>query len=467
MKNIIKYLTFVAIFAAFSACNEDPIDGLTGKYPAPTDYTLTTLASQNVVKQDGGIRKITLQFTSADAALNVDFVVNAHFLKENGYTLAPATDAKNGNYTAATFTKTGAGAQSVTAGVIHVKLLGESDYTVSGTLQLADKSFVKIAFAGAIVFEADPPAVTYSIAVQKPYAFTMDGQNYTTVEGSQLNKITVKSDGAVVAYFEIVTEENPTTLAGTYAVKAVNSLERAIVQGQFMNLLWLGMFDMPIESGSYLLDGDKLFVRSGNVTITDDNGTLSFASSDLAIQDISTQMAFGTLPTPASINYPEATREVSALPMPNLLAASVTDLAAVSGGALTGYTVTLKFGEAGLTATPNMFGGLDIGGTGKYVSIDFKRDAGTLPAGTYAIKADAEAAAGDAIAGYYLDLGGFGFNSGCLWVSVVDGVSTETFITGGTVVVAESGGVYTVTVNATTAGGEPVIAVYTGAITLQ
>jgi hypothetical protein len=234
-----------------------------------------------------------------------------------------------------------------------------------------------------------------------------------------------------------------------------------------MNLLWFGIADVPIESGSYYLDGEtKIFIRNGTITITDNAGVLTIAGSGLGIQDISTQMAFGNLPTLGSVNYQEATREVSATPLPNLLSASVTDLAAVSGGALSGYTVTLKIGEAGLTAVPNAFGGVDVSGTGAYVSIDFKRDAATLPAGTYNIKADAEAAVGDAIAGYALDLGFMQINSGSMWVSVNNNVPAETFITGGTVTVAESGGVYTITVNATTANGDPVNAVYTGPITL-
>jgi hypothetical protein len=347
-------------------------------------------------------------------------------------------------------------ANIITIGCVAIALAACSKYTpADDSYELPDPVEPEVAY-------------TYTLEVSKPYVWTADGQNYTPVEGSQLNKITVLAEGTPVAYFEIVTEEDATTLVGTHPVKAVNSLEKAFVQGQFMNLLWLNMFDMAIESGSYYLNGEtKMFIREGDITITENGGALSIVGSGLKLQDISTQMAFGVLPDLGKVNYPNATYTASALPLSNLLAATATDLAAVSGGALTGYTVTLKFGEAGVTATPNNFGGLDIGGTGKYVSIDFKRGAADLPVGTYNIKADADAAVGDAIAGYYLDLGGFGFNSGCLWVSVEADVPTETFITGGTVIVAENGGVYTVTVNATAKGGEPVNVVYTGPITLQ
>jgi hypothetical protein len=309
MKNIQKYLVFVALFAAFSACIEDSIDPLTGKYTAPAEYLLTSLASQSAVKHDDGTRSISLQLVADDAALNVDFVVNAHFLRENVYTLAPVETAKNGNYTSAVFN-----AIAITAGAIYVRLTDENFYSISGTLQLVDNSFIRVSFEGEIIFPEDPPTMTYSLEVQKPYAWTLDGVTWNTVEGSQLNKITLKSDGAVVAYLEIVTEENAVSLAGTYPVQTATSPERAIVQGQFMNLLWLGMFDMPIESGSYLVDlvnGDKLFIRDGSLTLADDNGVLSFASSALAIQDVSTEMAFGVLPASASLDYRDATLEIT------------------------------------------------------------------------------------------------------------------------------------------------------------
>jgi hypothetical protein len=231
---------------------------------------------------------------------------------------------------------------------------------------------------------------------------------------------------------------------------------------------WIGIPGIPpTEAPSYYMDGEtKMFIREGNITITDDNGTLGIAGSNLGNQDISTQFAFGVLPTRGSFSYVEATREVAPIAMPNLLSASVTDLAAVGAG--TGYTVTLKLGEAGVTATPNAFGGVDIGGTGKYVSIDFNRNEPTLPAGTYNIVDNTDAAAGDAIAGYLLDLGFVQINAGSIWGTATGGAPEEAFIlAGGTVTVAESGGVYTVTVNAAIGDGEPVKAVYTGPITIQ
>jgi hypothetical protein len=467
MKHILK-IHLSAVIAAglllFTACEKDAIDDLTGKYPAPESYTLQ-LSSQRVQKQDA-TRVFTLVLASADASLSVELVGSrtSQLLEAGSYTAAAQGAAKSGNYvagygTGGTIWKKGAASLNVIDGTIAVKRDGDA-YTISGTVMLEDNTIIKVAYSGAIVFEPDPPAFTYTLEVQKPYAWTADGATYTEVAGSQLNKITVSSDGMPVAYFEIVTAADIASYAGAYPVSSeIRDANGAAVQGVYMDLSQY-VPGLIIEGGSYLLDGeDKQYLSAGSIAIADNGGVLTFTSSDLAILDKATgQPKDGT----QSINYAEATRVIL---LPNLLSASATNLAAVSGGALTGYTVTLKLGEAGLTATPNEYGGLDISGTGKYISIDFSRDEATLPAGNYNIVDNTTAAVGDAIAGYVLDLGFMTMNAGSMWISVDNNVPAETFITGGTVTVAESGGTYTITVNATTADGA-VSAVYTGAITI-
>ncbi|MDR0682936.1 MAG: hypothetical protein LBG15_13970 [Dysgonamonadaceae bacterium] len=338
-------------------------------------------------------------------------------------------------------------------------------------MMLEDKTIIKIAYTGAIVFEPDPVAYTYTLETATPAM----GSGATPfdppvpIPGSRLNKISVYADGTLVAYFEVVTADNATSLAGNYVVTDGLKATGQLNCGAYVDISWFGGAGI-VESGSYYLDGEtKMFIRAGggniNINIADNEGTLTITGDNLPIQDISTGGDFGNLSTPGSVNYPDATREASALPLPNLLSATVTDLAEVTSGAQTGYTVTLKLGEAGVTATQGDYG-VTIGGTGKYVSIDFKRDAGTLPSGTYNIKADAEAAVGDAIAGYVLDLGFAQINSGSIWGTATGGAPEEAFIlAGGTVTVTESGGTYTITVNATTGEGS-VKAVYTGAITI-
>jgi hypothetical protein len=637
MKHIKSYISTIlaAGLLLFAACENDAIDPLDGKYPAPETYTLSGLVSQDMAKE-ATTRIFTLKFGSLNEFLNVQFVGPrlSYFLPAGNYTIAARSVARAGNYIAgdadggtywqgALSGSTATPALKLTDGTISVALDGDT-YTITGTVMLEDKTIIKIAYTGAIVFEPDPVAYTYTLEVTKPYSWTADGTTFNEVAGSQLNKITVSAEGIPLAYFEIVTGEDPTSLTGEYQVKAVNSLENAIVQGQFMNLLWLGIADVPIESGSYYLDGEtKMFIRNGTINITDNAGVLTIAGSGLGIQDISTQMSFGDLPTPGSVNYQEATPATpstvaltytleTAVPamggtMGNepiadskmnritvladgvqtayfevITAADATSLAGEyvvtdginatgqatngyqlpaawggmsggcyyiannekmfiragggnisitdNGGVLTitganlpildvaaveasggatwsnlpdagsvnyqnvapdggggggdvvtltnvlsasaldnsmfggsGYTVTLKIGEAGVTAEAGAYG-VTIGGNGNYVSIDFKRDAGTLLPGTYNIKADAEAAVGDAIAGYANPYGAGYWGS--VWGTATDDVTAEVPITGGTVDVAESGGIYTITVNVAVEGGESISAVYTGAITI-
>ncbi|MDR0581456.1 MAG: hypothetical protein LBG31_00665 [Prevotellaceae bacterium] len=632
MKKIKLYFSAVltAGLMLFTACEKDAIDPLEGKYPVPENYALAGLVSQNVAKETGA-RIFTLELGSAGQYLSVEFAgPRANYLLPAGnYTIAARSAARAGNYIAGdgnggTYWVTGSTKLKLIDGTIAVQVTGDT-YTISGIVMLEDRSIIKIAYTGVIIFAPDPPVYTYTLDVQKPYAWTADGTTFSPVSGSQLNKFTVLADGDKVAYIEIVTAENPASFSGTYPVSgAIRDASGAVVQGLYMDLSAF-VPGLIIEGGSYLFDSENQYINAGNITIADNGGVLTFTSSDLAILDKATglpkpgtqsinyaeatnatvqasytysietaapamggmmgtdpiagsqlnkisvfsgsdlvayfelvsaenpaslsgdyvvtdgisaigQAANGyqlpsiwggasggcyyiangekmfiragggnisitdnngvltitgsnlpildvaavesssgtnwaTLPDAGSVNYQNVAPAGNgsggnAVTLTNVLSAAATDLAAVSGGALTGYTVTLKIGEAGLTATPNMFGGLDFSGTGKYVSIDFSRDAGTLIPGTYNIVDNTTATVGDAIAGYYLDFGGFGFNSGCMWVSVEGGVPTETFITGGTVVVTESSGAYTITVNAATAEGN-VNAVYTGPITIQ
>jgi hypothetical protein len=303
---------------------------------------------------------------------------------------------------------------------------------------------------------------TYTIETSAPAMGGMMGTD--PIAGSQMNKISVFSGSDLIAYFEVVSAENPAALTGEYVVTDGLSAIGQAANGYQLPAGWGGLF-----GGCYYIDnGKKMFIRNGggNISITDNSGTLTITGSNLPILDVeAVETSGGTnwpnLPDPGSVNYQNVTLMVSATQLTNLLSASALDNSMFGG---TGYTVTLKIGEAGVTATPGAFG-VTIGGTGKYISVDFSRDAPTLPAGTYNIVDNASATAGDAIAGYD---SGFGMYFGSVWgTAVSDATTEEPILAGGTVDVAESGGVYIITVNATAESGEVVKAVYTGAITIQ
>ena len=631
MKKIKLYFSAVltAGLMLFTACEKDAIDPLEGKYPVPENYALAGLVSQNAEK-GATIRIFTLELGSSSQYLSVEFAGNRlnHLLPAGNYTIADQSVARAGNYIAGhdnggTYWVTGSSRLKLTDGTIAVQVTGDT-YTISGTVMLEDRSIIKIAYTGVIIFAPDPVPLTYTLETSKPAMGGAMGAD--PIAGSQMNKITVLADGEQVAYFEVVTADNATSLSGSYVVTdGINATGQAN-NGYYLDLSDYGMGVM--KGGSYYMDGEaEIFIRAGggNINITDNNGTLTITGDNLSIQDISTGMAFGILPTPGSINYRDVTfvasstveltytvetaapamggmmgtdpiagsqlnkitvladgvqvayfelvsaenpaslsgdyvvtdgisaigqaangyqlpsiwggasggcyyiangekmfiragggnisitdnngvltitgsnlpildvaavesssgtnwatlpdagsvnyRDVApagnggggggnAVTLTNVLSASALDQSLFGG---TGYTVTLKIGEAGVTATAGQYG-VTIGGTGNYISIDFKRDPGTLVSGTYNIVANEAAAVGDAIAGY--EPGFMPGYFGSVWGTATDGATAETPITGGTVVVAESGGTYTITVNAATAEGS-VNAVYTGPITIQ
>ena len=452
-----------------AACDNNAIDPLSGKYPEPERHALEAVLSMQTEKGES-LRTFRLELGEAGRYLSIEFTGNRmnYFLAPGAYTPAGRNEAKAGNYVTAdesgggTWWVTPEARRKLVDGTIFVELEGET-YTIRGVAALDDRSIIRIAYKGVIAFEADPPSFSYSVEVTKPYAWTADGTTYIPVEGSQLNRLSVSSEGQSFACFEIVTEADPPSLTGTYPVKAVNSPERAIVQGQYLNLAWFGLpFDMVVESGSYYLEGEsKMFIREGNIRITDNNGTLSISADGLAIQDVASQAALGNLPAPGSLTIADAAPEGSGgTVFGKLYAASALDLSLFG---LTGYTVTLKMATSGLDVQVEqgaMGATYAYAGSGRYVSFDFSRDEASLPEGMYNIVSNESAAVNDCIAGYP-SLFGAGF-MGTFVGEVAGGEAREEAVTGGWVEVLAGGIRFSLTTGSGTLQGS-----YAGAIAWQ
>ncbi|MDR1171558.1 MAG: hypothetical protein LBL24_03795 [Bacteroidales bacterium] len=454
----------------FTSCENNTIDPLNGKYPEPENYSLNTVLSQTSEK-GAATRTFTLELGDGSRYLSVEFTGNRlnYFLAPGNYTIANRDAAKAGNYvagdaTGGTWWVASDARLKLIDGTIFVELAGET-YTIRGTVMLEDGSMIQIAYTGTIVFEADPPAFTYTRDVQKPYVWTVDnGATYTPVPGSQLNRISVLSEGIPVAYFEIVTEEDPASLAGTYPVSGeIRDANGAVVRGTYVDLLALGWGTDIIKGGSYFIseEGIEQFLFEGNLTITDNSGTLNFTSSDFRILDITTPFyAPVALPGVKSINYVDATSSAAGGASFDLFAALYVDLSLFG---LTGYTVTLKVASPDLTVTVEqgaMGPTYTYTGSGQYVSFDFSRDAASLPEGIYKVVENGSSAVGDCLAGYP-SLFGAGF-MGTFVGNVTNGEVTEEVVTGGTVEVTAAGISFNLTTESGTISGS-----YIGIITLQ
>jgi hypothetical protein len=297
---------------ALAGCDNSSIEDLTGKYPISGEYSLSTLKSMNIEKKSGGIRVVSLELTGGSSTLNAALITNEYYLRAGSYIVAPEASAQNGNYIAEKtfFSATGGAAEAVVTGTIVVTIGNDSpsSYTIGGTLQLADNTFVRVDWSGKIEFVEDPPVVTYKLEVAAPYAWTTDGYNYTSVEGSQLNKFTVYSDGVLKAYFEIVTAADPASFSKTYPVSGeIRDAGGAVVKGIYMDL---SQYNMGIiEGGSYLIDeAGKAYINAGSITITDTAGVLTFKSSNLEILD-KTSLAGVSLPGTRTIDFENGTKE--------------------------------------------------------------------------------------------------------------------------------------------------------------
>jgi len=323
MKHIIKYFCAIAVVALFTACETDLIDPLSGAYPPPENVALNKVLDKNVQKEETS-RTITLALSTSGlndvnngtgSYIFIEFVgVRAnYFLAEGIYSIEAQGRGKPGNYIAGYGNGLGTcffdisngsvvSKLKVTDGTIFVTVKDEH-YTIKATLLLEDGSMKSITFDGDIIFDFDPPVMTYSIEVQNPHP---------TISGGQLNKISIFADDVLTSYIELVSAINPTSLTGNYPIADPAAAIGDAVIGFFMDFAWFGMAG-TMSGGSFITeDGGKtrFYIRGGTFSVTDNSGVLTIIGNSLPLQDVSTQMAWGVLPDRYNMNVIEATRAV-------------------------------------------------------------------------------------------------------------------------------------------------------------
>lgn len=448
------YLMFASV--VMTSCDKEAIDPLSGMYTPATSYNLTTLSSQSKTKtSDGQYNVFTINVTDAsENALNIKFIAGDYFLPASDFT--PSETPVKNTYLIGMDGSTFNGTQ-ITSGTLSVAF-EDSVYTMSGILYLADESVIKVSSGFTIVYEQPQFAYTNSITIPATY-----GMAGTVIDGSQLNHLTVTNGTDTLAVLELITAEGATSLAGDYNVVDGSSSTMAIGDansGYYVDMSWYGGEGVMTGGCYYVSNGEPQYIRAGSlIHVDDNNGTLTISGDNLNIQDISTGSNFGNKTEAGNFIYTAVS--LKGLTMTNVFSASAMDLSAYGG---TGYDITLKISTDGVTAVSDGAGGFTFSGNGNYVSIDFLRSDATLAAGTYNIVSNESATTGDCVAGYPA-LYGDGL-WGLVWGTVTDGTASDTAITGGTVEVSETDGIYSITVDATIGSGR-VKATYSGAITIQ
>ena len=451
MKTVLKsFINTMLLALLLVSCQEDALDSLTGKYLPPETCDFSLIESQNREKV-GSLFGFTINLKDEGSnTLNLKFVAADYALPASDYT--PSDTPANKTYLVGSGGSTCNG-QQISKGTISVSLNG-NNYTMEGILYLADETVVKMTASFSIVYEYIP-IFTYSIDTQTP---ALDG-NGNAIAGTTKHMITVRGDGVVYAYFEVIASETALSLNGTYAIKDGINAAGQINNGYYLDLAWYGYAGVQEGGSYYIKNGEKQYLRAGggDITIVDDGETLTFTGDNLAVLDLETLISsngstWQNKSETFDINIEKAT------PAVNLFSASVNDLTAYGMG----YTVTLKLATDGVTPEYNADSeSWAYAGSGNVLFLDFKRDGAALPAGVYNVVSNETAKVGDCYAGYDF----YGMTLGCSWATVSDGVpASPVYITSGTVEVIVEGDGYIIIVDVSTNEGS-VKTTYSGPIT--
>lgn len=448
--NLFIYLMATAL--TLVSCKKDTLDPLNGIYTPPEIMDFTILDSQTRDK-DNSLFIFTVNLKDdASNTLNLKFVSTEFSLPTSDYT--PSVTAANRTYLIGSGGSTCNG-QQISSSTITVSVVG-SNYTMEGILHLADETVVRMTGAFSIVYEYIP-LYTYRIETETPAT-----NNGTPIAGTTKHKITVNSDAVLYAYFEVITDESATSLSGTYAVKDGIDAAGQVNNGYYIDWSWYGGAGV-MEGGSYYIkNGDKMYLReAGSITIVEAGSTLTITGENLGILDLATLissngMTWQNIAVPGSVNIENATEELT-----TVFSASATDL---SGYGLNYYSTVIKIATGGVMPTYNAATySWDYSGSGNVISLEFKRDDATLPAGNYSVVSSDASAIGDCVAGYPNPFGGTDL-WGTTWGTVTDGVLSNVAINSGNVGITVNGDTYTVIVDVTTDDGS-VKTIYSGPIT--
>lgn len=183
MKNIFQLISLsLMITLFFCSCENNAIDGLSGKYPIPKDITLSTIKSLSDVKStDGSMRYFTVQLTGEkNEAFTAQFCCsNTWYLEARTYTFATASTAVIGNFVSDnTSYSNGSSTATISDANITVTKADNLVYSIDGVLVMSDKSVVRVHFNGKLNYVEPQPEMLTQVLTAKATA----AANYTTIE---------------------------------------------------------------------------------------------------------------------------------------------------------------------------------------------------------------------------------------------------------------------------------------------
>lgn len=261
MKNIRFILTALLAGLFAVACEEKPIDDLSGVYDIIARYQFTAAEQQPTRKISDGNKVLAINFKDAKGdAMDMRIGSTDWILRAGTYAATETVTADK------MFSAVVNGSKKIVSGTLNVNLINDL-YIFSGLLTAEDGTEVQCNYRGALTFEIgedDPSGYTALMTISTVPAKDENGQDTgETVKG--LSKYTFKiadPDGNNVAMFEMINAENleAPALAGEYTVKDNAQDALSMASGMQMPAEWGGW-----SWGSYLVNpkGTKEFLKAG------------------------------------------------------------------------------------------------------------------------------------------------------------------------------------------------------------
>ena len=261
MKNIRFILTALLAGLFAVACEEKPIDDLSGTYDNIERYNFTEVKQQPTEKLGKGIKALVIDLKDAAGHSMQMRIGSAEWVLKAGTYAAAETVAAD-----KTFSAVLGESRKVVSGNLNVNLVNDT-YIFSGLLTAEDGTEIQCNYRGVLAFEIgvddpEPSGYTAVLAISPINITDQSGQVTGTVPGVSKYAFTISDpNGANAAYFEAINTENldATALAGEYTVKDNAQEALSMGSGAQMPADWGGF-----SWGSYIVNtaGAKEFLMA-------------------------------------------------------------------------------------------------------------------------------------------------------------------------------------------------------------
>ncbi|MEZ3440676.1 hypothetical protein [uncultured Alistipes sp.] len=316
MKNIRFILTALLASLFAVACEEKPIDGLSGTYDNIERYNFTEVKQQPTEKLGKGIKALVIDLKDAAGHSMQMRIGSAEWVLKAGTYAAAETVAAD-----KTFSAVLGESRKVVSGNLNVNLVNDT-YIFSGLLTAEDGTEIQCNYRGVLAFEIgvddpEPSGYTAVLAISPVLITDQSGQVTGTVPGVSKYAFTISDpNGANAAYFEAINTENldATALAGEYTVKDNAQEALSMGSGAQMPADWGGfswgsyivntagakeflMADSKVAiSVAESLEGEKLYSFSGSglktmLTMNADGSVTSGTLTEVNIKFATLQLA--------------------------------------------------------------------------------------------------------------------------------------------------------------------------------